>query len=75
MITLEKVLGQAIQLPLEQQRVLANILQHHCHSVKLGDSENKVEQLDFRNAAGLGEEIWKDIQVEDYIRMERNTWD
>jgi hypothetical protein len=31
--------------------------------------------LDFRNAAGLGEEIWKDIQVEDYIRMERNTWD
>jgi len=75
MITLEKVLGQAIQLPLEQQRILATILQHHCHPMKLGDSENSVEQLDFRNAAGLGEEIWKDIQVEDYIRMERNTWD
>jgi len=48
MITLEKVLGQAIQLPLEQQRILATILQHHCHPMKLGDSENSVEQLDFR---------------------------
>jgi len=31
-------------------------------------------QLDFRKAAGLGKEIWKDIDVEQYLRQERDEW-
>jgi antitoxin (DNA-binding transcriptional repressor) of toxin-antitoxin stability system len=32
-------------------------------------------KLDFRNAAGLGKEIWEKIDVEAYIQQEREEWD
>lgn len=32
-------------------------------------------KLDFRKAAGLGKEIWKDVDVEEYLRRERDQWD
>ncbi len=32
-------------------------------------------KLDFRKAAGLGEEIWKDVVVNKYLRQERDEWD
>ena len=31
-------------------------------------------KLDFRKAAGLGKDIWKDIDVDDYIQKERGEW-
>jgi prevent-host-death family protein len=31
-------------------------------------------KLDFRKAAGLGKEIWQDIDVDTYLRRERNEW-
>ena len=31
-------------------------------------------RLDFRKAAGLGKEIWKDIDVDEYLRRERDEW-
>ena len=31
-------------------------------------------KLDFRKAAGLGKEIWKDIDVDVYLRRERDEW-
>ena len=31
-------------------------------------------KLDFRKAAGLGKEIWKDIDVDAYLRRERDEW-
>lgn len=31
-------------------------------------------KLDFRKAAGLGKEIWKDIDVDAYLRQERDEW-
>jgi prevent-host-death family protein len=40
--------------------------------------ENKASsprgKLDFRKAAGLGKEIWKDIDVDAYLRRERDEW-
>jgi len=40
--------------------------------------ENKASRprgkLDFRKAAGLGKEIWKDINVDAYLRREREEW-
>jgi prevent-host-death family protein len=32
-------------------------------------------RLDFRKAAGLGKEIWKGIDVDEYLRGERNSWE
>jgi prevent-host-death family protein len=31
-------------------------------------------KLDFRKAAGLGKEIWKGIDADEYVRQERETW-
>ena len=31
--------------------------------------------LDFRQAAGLGQEIWQGVNVEQYIQQERAAWD
>jgi prevent-host-death family protein len=30
--------------------------------------------LDFRKAAGLGKEIWEEIDVDAYLRREREEW-
>ena len=32
-------------------------------------------KLDFRKAAGLGKEIWKGIDVDDYLHRERDSWE
>jgi len=32
-------------------------------------------RLDFRKAAGLGKEVWKDMDVDAYLRRERDAWD
>ena len=31
-------------------------------------------KLDFRKAAGLGKEIWKDFDLDVYLRRERDEW-
>ncbi len=31
-------------------------------------------RLDFRKAAGLGKEIWQEIDVDVYLRRERDEW-
>jgi hypothetical protein len=33
------------------------------------------QPLDFRQAAGLGQEIWKGIDAQHYIQQERAEWD
>jgi len=31
--------------------------------------------LDFRQAAGLGQEVWQGVNVEQYIQQERAAWE
>ncbi|MFM7352412.1 MAG: DUF2281 domain-containing protein [Microcystis aeruginosa] len=31
--------------------------------------------LDFRDAAGLGQEMWQSIDVDAYIQQERSSWE
>jgi len=39
-------------------------------------STNSYEgKLDFRSAAGLGQEVWKTVDTENYIKNERKSWD
>ncbi len=33
------------------------------------------KSLDFRNAAGLGQEMWRKIDVNEYLRQERESWE
>ena len=41
------------------------------------DKEKKLPQgkLDFRKAAGLGNEVWKNLDVDAYLRQERDSWE
>ena len=45
---------------------------------RLSPIENEVPRsrgkLDFRKAAGLGKEIWQDMDVDTYLRQERDEW-
>ncbi|MBW1945886.1 MAG: type II toxin-antitoxin system Phd/YefM family antitoxin [Deltaproteobacteria bacterium] len=34
----------------------------------------RLGRLDFRKAAGLGKEIWRGMDVDEYLRRERDTW-
>ncbi len=38
------------------------------------DASRPRGRLDFRKAAGLGKEIWKDMDVDAYLRRERDEW-
>ncbi len=38
-------------------------------------SQHQQGKLDFRKAAGLGREIWENIDVDQYIKQERDSWD
>lgn len=37
--------------------------------------KNSSKTLDFRQAAGLGQEMWSSVEVEEYIQQERAAWD
>jgi Protein of unknown function (DUF2281) len=42
---------------------------------RLGVADATEKTLDFRQAAGLGQEIWQGVDVEQYIEQERMEWD
>jgi AbrB family looped-hinge helix DNA binding protein len=43
------------------------------HEIVMKKAEIK-KPLSLKNLKGLGKEIWKDIDVEEYIRKERESW-
>nr|MBF0223204.1 type II toxin-antitoxin system Phd/YefM family antitoxin [Desulfobulbaceae bacterium] len=44
----------------------------HCEQPKAITSNQG--KLDFRTSAGLGQDMWKDLNVDDYLRKERDEW-
>ncbi len=42
-----------------------------CQSKTIQQTNGK---LDFRNAAGLGAELWKNIDTAKYVKTERDQW-
>ncbi len=43
------------------------------HEVIMKKSQMK-RPLNLRDLKGLGKEIWKDVDVEDYVKKERESW-
>jgi prevent-host-death family protein len=45
---------------------------------RLSPIDNEVSRpsgkLDFRKAAGLGKEIWQELDIDAYLRRERDEW-
>ena len=42
--------------------------------IKNGESRPQ-GRLDFRKSAGLGKKIWQNLDVDEYLRGERESWD
>ena len=38
-------------------------------------STSSLGKMDFRKAAGLGKEVWKGMDADEYVRKERSEWD
>ena len=67
-ITLDKVLDLSAALsPDEQLRLICMVSERLRH---LGSA-----RVDIRDLAGLGADVWRDIDVDAYLNQERDSWD
>ncbi|MBX2968884.1 MAG: hypothetical protein KF803_05910 [Cyclobacteriaceae bacterium] len=63
---ISQILDEIHKLSQEERRI---VLQELLNSLQKDKPQRKITEL-----AGLGKDIWKGLDVEDYIRNERN-WD
>jgi hypothetical protein len=68
--TMEEALAVSEQLsPADQLRLIGLLSERLRHKVEEGS-----EPVDMLSLAGLGAEIWREIDVADYLEQERNSW-
>jgi hypothetical protein len=70
-VTLDQALDLSGQLPITEQLRLISLLSERLQS-RLGQD---VEMVDMLSLAGLGAEVWAQIDVADYLERERASWD
>jgi signal-transduction protein with cAMP-binding, CBS, and nucleotidyltransferase domain len=80
MSSAEKLYELAKALPEDQAAELLNfaefLLQKRSRQQAAETVRAKADNpLDFRQAAGLGQEIWQSVDVERYVQQERAAWD
>ena len=66
----QTVLQMARNLPVEEQLQLIEDLISVAHHRVQAKPAHSILELE-----GLGKEIWEDVDVEQYINDERNSWD
>lgn len=66
---IEAILREIRDLSREQQLVIATQLQNELRGSAGGGRRSLME------LRGLGKEIWEDIDVAEYVRQERQSWD
>ena len=68
---LEQALQMAKQLPLADQLRLISLLSDQAR-LELGRQQEPVDML---TLAGLGAELWQQVDVAAYLEKERSSWD
>lgn len=69
--TLEEVLGLSESLsPDEQLRLIGIVSERLRQRVSVGQG-----RIDMRDLAGLGAEVWRNIDVGAYLNEERDSWE
>jgi hypothetical protein len=71
----EKLYELAKALPKERVGELLDFAEYLLHRGSRQEAVPENQPLDFRQAAGLGQEIWKGIDAQHYIQQERAEWD
>lgn len=69
-VTLDQVLDVSEQLSTKDQLRLISLLSERLQS----RIERDVEDIDLLSLAGLGAEIWAQIDIADYLDQERARW-
>jgi hypothetical protein len=69
--TLDEAIVVSEKLSLSDQLRLIAILSERLRS----ESEQGIEPIDMLSLAGLGAEIWKDLDITTYLEQERASWD
>jgi len=78
--TPERIYELVKALPENQAAEILDFAEFLLHKTKLQAEQNTArvtehQLLDFRQAAGLGQEVWQGVNVEQYIQQERAAWD
>jgi hypothetical protein len=55
--------------PIDQLRLVAELITRLSHQL------NPEQPRSLMELEGLGREIWKDVNVDEYLRRERESWD
>ena len=69
--TLDEAIVASGMLSLSDQLRLIGILSERLR----GELEQGIEPVDMLSLAGLGAEIWKDLDITTYLEQERASWD
>jgi hypothetical protein len=70
-LSLSSVLQLSQQLsPSDQLRLIELLSEQLRHKLDAAD-----EELDLLTSAGLGAEIWREIDVDEYLAAERASWE
>lgn len=69
--TLDEAIVVSGMLSLSDQLRLIGILSERLR----GELEQGIEPVDMLSLAGLGAEIWKDLDITTYLEQERASWD
>ena len=70
-ITVDEVLRMTTQLPPDDKLRLISLLSEHVR----GEIDRKGEPVDMLSLAGLGAEIWQQIDVDEYLAQQRASWE
>ena len=70
-ITLDEVLCASEQLPIADQLQLISLVSKRLRS-EMGQGDEPVDML---SLAGLGAELWQEIDVAAYLERERTSWE
>lgn len=69
--TLDEAVVASESLSPSDQLRLIGILSERLRS----ELEQGIEPIDMLSLAGLGAEIWKDLDIPTYLEQERSSWD
>ena len=70
-ITVDEVLRMTTQLPPDDKLRLISLLSEHVR----GEIDREGEPVDMLSLAGLGAEVWQQIDVDEYLAQERASWE
>ena len=71
MATVDQALYISQQLPLDDQLLLISLLSEQVRR----ELDRDGEPVDMLSLAGLGAELWQNIDVDAYLEQERASWD